>query len=134
MESQDSQKRMPTKTFTLDEANRFIPQLEELLAELQDVRDKIRANADALEAVVERAPKNGGNKAAGEYLLLLQRFNVAQGMLNEIGCELKDLNLGLVDFPSYRDGTLVYLCWKRGEARIEYWHPLDSGFAGREPL
>ena len=125
---------MPVKTFTLEEANACVPQLEELLAEMQSVRDKIAANAKAVEAVIERAPNNGGSKAAGEHLLLLQRFNVAHGMLNEIGCELKDLSLGLVDFPSYRDGTLVYLCWKRGEARVEHWHPVDSGFAGRQPL
>jgi hypothetical protein len=125
---------MPIKTFTLEEANAYVPQLEELLAELQSVREKITANATALAAVIERAPDNGGSKAASEYLLLLQRFRVAQGMLTEIGCELKDLNLGLVDFPSYRDGTLVYLCWKRGEPRIEYWHSIDSGFSGRRLL
>lgn len=125
---------MPTKTFTLEEANAFVPQLEELLGEMQSVREKITANAAALEAVIERAPNNGGSKAAGEHLLLLQRFNVAHKMLTEIGCELKDLDLGLVDFPSYLNGALVYLCWKRGEPRIEYWHPIDSGFAGRQPL
>lgn len=125
---------MPGKTFTLEEANACIPQLEELIAEMQEVREKLTANAAALEAVVERAPSNGGSRAAGEYLLLLQRFSVSNSMLTDIGCELKDLNLGLVDFPSYRDGTLVYLCWKRGEPLIEFWHPLDSGFAGRQRL
>jgi hypothetical protein len=125
---------MPTKTFTLEEANACVPQLEELLGEMQSVREKITANAAALEAVIVRAPNNGGSKAAGEHLLLLQRFNVAHKMLTEIGCELKDLDLGLVDFPSYLNGALVYLCWKRGEPRIEYWHPIDSGFAGRQPL
>jgi len=47
---------------------------------------------------------------------------------------LKDLDQGLVDFPSYRDGKLIYLCWKRGESRIEFWHDLESGIAGRQPL
>lgn len=125
---------MADKTFTLEEANACLPQVEELIAEMQEVREKITANAAALEAVVERAPSNGGNRAASEYLLLLQRFSVANSMLTEMGCELKDLNMGLVDFPSFRDGTLVYLCWKRGESRIEYWHPMDSGFSGRQRL
>lgn len=125
---------MALKTFTVEEANAYIPQLEELLSEMQAVREKIVANAHALETVIAHAPNNGGSRAASEYLLLLQRFNVAHTMLTEIGCELKDLNLGLVDFPSYRDGTLVYLCWKRGEARIEYWHAIDAGVAGRQPL
>lgn len=122
------------KTFTLEEANAHVQQLEELLGEMQSVRDRITANAPALQAVIDRAPNNGGSRAAGEHLLLLQRFNVAHKMLTEIGCELKDLDLGLVDFPSYRDGTLVYLCWKRGEPRIEYWHPIESGYSGRQPL
>jgi hypothetical protein len=125
---------MSLKTFTLEEANAYIPQLEELLAEMQSVREKIVANAHALEAVMARAPNNGGSRAASEYMLLLQRFNVAHTMLTEIGCELKDLNLGLVDFPSYRNGTLVYLCWKRGESSIEFWHNIDAGFAARQPL
>jgi hypothetical protein len=125
---------MSLKTFTLEEANAHIPQLEELLAEMQSVRERIVANAHALEAVMARAPNNGGSRAASEYMLLLQRFNVAHTMLTEIGCELKDLNLGLVDFPSYRNGTLVYLCWKRGEPSIEFWHNIDAGFAARQPL
>ncbi len=125
---------MAIKTFTLAEANAHIPQLEQLLAELQSVRDQMVAQSRALEAVVQHASGNGGGKAASEYLLLLQRFNVASKLLNEIGCELKDLNQGLVDFPSERDGQLVFLCWKRGEPRIEYWHELDAGFSGRQRL
>jgi hypothetical protein len=125
---------MANKTFTVEEANAHLPQLEQLLGEMQTVREKIAANASALEAVIERAQNNGGSRAAGEHLLLLQRFHVAHKMVIDIGCELKDLDLGLVDFPSYLNGTLIYLCWKRGEPRIEFWHPLDSGFAGRQPI
>jgi hypothetical protein len=57
----------------------------------------------------------------------LQRFN-------EWGIELKGLEEGLVDFPSDRDGRTVYLCWKQGEDSIQWWHDLDTGFAGRQPL
>jgi hypothetical protein len=125
---------MALKTFSLQEANAYIPQLEELLDEMQTVRTELVANAPVLETVMQRAASNGGSRRAGEYLLLLQRFNAAYSTLRDIGCELKDLNQGLVDFPSYRDGQLVYLCWKRGESRIDYWHELDSGFAGRKRL
>lgn len=67
-------------------------------------------------------------------MLLLQHFNACTSTFQDWGCELKDLDAGLVDFPHHRDGQIVFLCWKRGEARIEYWHDLESGFAGRQPL
>ncbi len=54
--------------------------------------------------------------------------------LQEAGCELKDPDTGLIDFLSLRDGREVYLCWRLGEDRIRFWHDLDTGFAGRQPL
>ncbi len=125
---------MAPKTFTVEEANAHLPQLEIWLTELRRLREQLTAAAPAVENIIARAPGNGGSKAAGQFLLLLQQFNAIHTQITELGCELKDLNLGLVDFPSYRDGVLVYLCWKRGEPRIEYWHEIDTGFAGRKPL
>jgi hypothetical protein len=125
---------MPLKTFTLEEANSYLPQIEELLDEMSSLREELASKASVLESVMAHASSNGGGKAASEYLLLFQRFSAAYTMLTQIGCELKDLRLGLVDFPSYRNGQLVYLCWKRGEPRIEHWHELDTGFAGRKKL
>ena len=54
--------------------------------------------------------------------------------INELGCELKDIDQGLIDFRTEMDGREVYLCWKLGEERVEWWHELDTGFAGRQPL
>lgn len=125
---------MPLKTFTLAEANAYIPQLEELLAELQTAREKMVELAPALESAMAHANGNGGSKTAGEYLLQLQRFNAAHELIREIGCEIKDLDNGLIDFPAMREGRIIYLCWKRGERRIDYWHELDTGFAGRQKL
>lgn len=125
---------MALKTFNLDEANHYVPQLEILIAELVAARDRMSAMAPQMEAMLSRADSNGGSKKAGEYLLLLQHFNAALDLVRQIGCELKDLDLGLVDFPSIRDGRLVYLCWKRGEPQVEYWHELDAGFVGRQRL
>ena len=82
----------------------------------------------------KHAGGNGGSKAGSEYVLLLQRFNASLSFIQELGCELKDLDQGLIDFPSYRDGKLVYLCWKRGEPRVEFWHDIEAGFAGRQRL
>jgi len=122
------------KTFTLEQANALVPQLDGLLQEMTQLRDRIVAMGPSLQPVLEHAGGNGGSKAGGEYVLLLQRFNASLSFFQELGVELKDLDQGLVDFPSYRDGKLVYLCWKRGETRIGFWHDLESGFAGRQPL
>ena len=122
------------KTFTLAEANALVAQLDELLGEMTQQRDQIVAMGDSLQPVLQRAGGNGGSKAGGEYVLVLQRFNASLSFIQELGCELKDLDQGLIDFPSYRDGKLVYLCWKRGEPKIEFWHDLESGFGGRQPL
>ena len=122
------------KTFMLEEANALVAQLDELLGEMTGLRDKIVAMSDSLQPVLQRAGGNGGSKTSGEYLVLLQRFNAGLGFIQELGCELKDLDQGLIDFPSYRDGKLVYLCWKRGEPKITFWHDIEAGFAGRQPL
>jgi hypothetical protein len=69
-----------------------------------------------------------------------QRDKVAEQLartvdeIQQTGCVIKDLEMGLVDFPSRRGGAEVYLCWKLGEARIGYWHGIEEGFAGRRPL
>ncbi|MBO0778384.1 MAG: DUF2203 domain-containing protein, partial [Ktedonobacteraceae bacterium] len=64
----------------------------------------------------------------------LQQLQAATEELQALGCELKDPGTGLVDFLSLRDGQEVYLCWRLGEERILYWHPLHTGIAGRQPL
>ncbi len=122
------------KTFTLAQANALISQLDQLLEEMLAVRAQLLALGPSLEPVLRAADGNGGSKKAGDYVLLMQRLNACTSTFQEWGIELKDIESGLVDFPHYRDGQLVYLCWQRGEARIEYWHDLESGFAGRQPL
>jgi hypothetical protein len=122
------------KTFTLDEANSLVPQLEELLGDMVQLRNKLEMKSQLLEPLLKHAGGNGGSKAGSEYAMLLQQFQASVNIFNDLGVELKDLDQGLVDFPSYRDGKLVYLCWRRGEASVEFWHDVDSGFAGRQPL
>jgi hypothetical protein len=122
------------KTFTLAEANALIPQLEELLREMIVLRDSLMTMGASLQPMLLRAGGNGGSKAGSEYVLTMQRFNACLSVFQDLGCELKDLDDGLVDFPSYRQGQLIYLCWKRGEDRIEWWHTMEAGFSGRQPL
>jgi hypothetical protein len=122
------------KTFTIDEANALVPQLEELLGDMIEMRDNLAMKGQMLQPMLDHAGGNGGSKAGSEYALLLQRFQASLNLFQDLGVELKDLDQGLIDFPSYRDGKLVYLCWQRGETRIDFWHDIDTGFASRQPL
>jgi len=122
------------KTFSLDEANALVPQIAELLEELASERDQLANMGIKLESMLQHANGNGGSKAGSEYAMVLQSFNAHLSFFQDLGCDLKDLDHGLVDFPSIRDGKLVYLCWRRGEDQVRYWHDLDAGFAGRQPL
>ena len=122
------------KTFTLEEANALVPQIAELIDELIQARDQLANLGAKLQSVIGQADGNGGSKAGSEYALALSHFNARLNFFQELGCELKDLDQGLVDFPSYREGKLVYLCWKRDEDHILFWHDIDSGFTGRQLL
>jgi len=122
------------KTFTLDQANELVPLVASLLDQMTDARNQLVSARDSLQPMLQKAGGNGGSKAGSDYALLLQHFNALLGTFQEWGCELKDIDQGLVDFPSYRDGKLVYLCWKRGEARIQFWHDIEAGFGGRQPV
>ena len=81
-----------------------------------------------------QTPSNGGNRPAA---LAVEEFEEFQSILLELkglGVLLKDIDMGLVDFPSRRDGREIYLCWRKGEPRVAFWHDMDSGYAGRRPL
>ena len=117
--------------YTLEEARARLPWLTAQLAAMRRARARL---AEAGGALAEVAPGNGGGhpgKVAGGAFLVLQAAAVA---LDELEIVLRDLDRGLVDFPSLRDQREVYLCWLDGEPDITFWHELDSGFPGRQPL
>lgn len=120
--------------FTVAEANALLPRLRVLIDELRAAREAIRAARADLLPVLEAAVGNGGNRKAGEVLPYFERMERAILAIRDLGCELKDIDMGLVDFPALREGRVVYLCWRYGEDRLRYWHELDAGFAGRQPL
>lgn len=132
---------MDPKIFTVEEANRLIPRIGEALKELRHLRQEIeskKVEMDLLEIV--GAPKQGfilesDMSQEMEFLNNLAiEFNKHLEALEDMGCQVKDLDQGLVDFFAVREARLVYLCWKEGEAAIQYWHTLDGGFSGRQPL
>jgi hypothetical protein len=119
--------------FTLEEANALLPKLEPLLSDLRRARDQL-TDAEAHEALSGAAPGNGGGtsgRQVGEAFLEVRRMLAS---LEELGLVLRDIDRGLVDFPAILEGREVYLCWEEGEERISFWHHLDAGFGGRQPL
>lgn len=120
--------------FTLDEANACLPRLRHLIEEIQQVRQEVATARPELWPVFQKAVNNGGRKRASELFFLFQRLERAVNEIKGIGCVLKDIDTGLVDFLSKRDEREVYLCWRYGEDEIRYWHDLHTGFAGRQPL
>ena len=126
--------------FTREEAEGLLPQIEIVLEKIRDERKSlVQANAE-LEALRMQAVGNGHNlhdrmtqlqdKLAAHAQILRQLARE----LDSFGCELKDPDIGLIDFLSIRNGSEIYLCWMLGEERINFWHYLHTGFAGRQPL
>lgn len=123
------------KYFTVEEANRLIPQMKVMIEQLRQGRHHLQKHRTTAEAVAQQAGGNGGGSEAGEYLSdYSQTFARSLAQLQAMGIVLKDLERGLIDFPHQRGGREVYLCWMYGEERIDYWHETDSGYSGRQPL
>lgn len=126
--------------FTREEAEALLPRISVVLRTIQEGRQHLRGLSQELEALHRRAMGNGHHlhgrimRLQEEVETLGQVLGNAVDELDTFGCELKDPDLGLIDFLSLRDGREVYLCWLLGEERIDYWHDLDTGFAGRQPL
>ena len=126
---------MSARFFTLDEANAVLPRLNELLDQAMQARRAIVEARPELWPVLKKSIGNGGSKKAGEMLPEFQRLEAAVGEIEKLGVHLKDTDLGLVDFlHRLPDGTEVYLCWREGEGAIGFWHPIETGLQGRQPL
>ncbi|MEI2697425.1 MAG: DUF2203 domain-containing protein [Microthrixaceae bacterium] len=126
---------MPSRFFTLDEANAALPQLNELLEQLMQARRAIIDAQPELWPILKKAIGNGGSKKAGQMLAEFQRVQAAHQAIEALGVVLKDPDAGLLDFLHRRpDGREVYLCWRYGEPKVSHWHELHGGFAGRKPV
>jgi hypothetical protein len=122
------------KYFSLSEANETLNIIRPLMDEVQEIREKILANQPEAWPAIEKSAGNGGNKALSG---MIQDFEQLDALIHEIldtGVQIKDINIGLLDFSALRDGHEVYLCWKYGEGDIAFWHEVDAGFAGRQPI
>lgn len=120
--------------FTLEQANEALKIIRPLMDEVQVIRQKILSNQPEAWPAIEKSVGNGGNRALSR---MAQDFEKLDNMVHQIldtGVQIKDINLGLLDFSALKDGREVYLCWQYGEAEIAYWHEVDAGFAGRRPI
>ncbi len=122
------------KLFTVEEANALLPRLRELLDDLTLHRDALREKAPHLEPILRAALANGGGRVGSEYGVEAYRLYLAVERIRELGVVLKDLDVGLIDFPHEREGRIVFLCWHPPEERVGYWHEIEAGYAGRRPL
>ena len=131
--------RSGIKFFTLDEANDLLPRVRTQLKLLREIRRRIvslQARVD-IEELTATGP-HADRRRVDELLIAIetdvQDFHRTLEAFQGLGCELKDLEKGLVDFYSMRGNDVVYLCWMDGEDGIQWWHPLDTGVKGRLPL
>jgi len=130
------------KTFTLEEAQSLLPVVESLLKRAIESKQQAEQVDAGLSELARRIYMSGGmrvdvdrvGKMRAEMESHMQRVRESITELDEIGVQVKDLEAGLLDFPCNLDGEVVLLCWRMGEAAIEHWHTVESGFQGRQPL
>lgn len=141
--NQEPSERTPMpKRFTLVQAQSLIPTLDPLLRKAIEWKSHYSAADRALQAFNQRITVAGGVLVNREEAVAVknkrksaaQRLNHLINEVQEYGCVIKDLDLGLIDFPTLFRGREVYLCWKLGEPAIAFWHGTDEGFAGRKQI
>jgi len=130
------------RTYTVEEANQELPRVRRIVAQIAELSALLPELEDqARIAEYELKRERAGNEAKGRHQQARDAVSGAElellkavAQLNGMGIQLKGPLEGLIDFPSYRDGELVELCWKLGEDRVEHWHHVGEGYAGRKRL
>jgi hypothetical protein len=124
------------KIFTIQEANSLLPSVRDIVANIQRAHKDFSPYQEQARKAAQAAEQGGGGLRDGvRYANLLTRLTTLTSDLEALGVQLKDYERGLVDFPSLREGRVVLLCWQLGEGdQLEWWHDVDAGFSGREPL
>lgn len=133
---------MADRTFTLSEAQSLLPVLESLIRTAIEGKNLIESVDTEFQAIAHRVFLNGGTflnivhlaRRKAEREKTVQRVKDAIAEIDSIGVQVKDLDIGLLDFPCEVDGRTVLLCWKLGEKTITHWHGVSEGYAGRKPI
>ena len=120
------------KYYTPREANETLSIVHPILKELMEIGERIRTHQPEYWSVVQKSAGNGGNPALSKLLPDFDRLDVLLHGIQDMGIEVKDLSIGLIDFVAFHDGREVYLCWKYGEESVQFWHEIEAGFSGRQ--
>jgi hypothetical protein len=120
--------------FTLPQANETLNLIRPLVDEVQRIRLKVLAKQPEAWPAIERSVGNGGNRALSDLVQDFEKLDALVHRILETDVLIKDINLGLLDFPALKEGREVYLCWQYGEGEIAFWHEVEAGFAGRQPI
>ncbi len=129
-----------TRFFTVEEANLELHRLRQWIPRIQARRSRLDVVQQKLGELSLKAATNGNlleeevHSTQREVKRLTEELNKLMTKIADLGCEIKDIDQGLVDFPSLREGREVYLCWQLGEPEVAFWHERDAGFRGRRPL
>jgi hypothetical protein len=119
------------RRFTVEEAEEMLPDLREALERMREARQTLLRTGERVKEVVAG---NGGGPENREYRDAAEVLKDEVERISAMGIILRDVESGLVDFPAERDGRLVFLCWRLGEDHVGFWHPPETGIAGRQPL
>ncbi len=123
------------KLFTVEEANELLPKVGPLLERIQKLYGRLSRLRESATAAATASNFGGGMEGGSAYVKTLYEVGRLTTELHDLGIELKDYSRGLIDLPCYREDRVVFLCWQLGEGdEIHWWHELEAGFAGRQPL
>jgi len=132
---------MKIKVFTVEEANKLLPKMKDLFDDIYVLKKKIafmKAEAEWIKEFWGNELEDSDNPDAEKYDFLKEQIGQYRTeimrkveKIQKFGCIVKDIDLGLIDFYSYINRELVFLCWQYGEKEIKYWHPIESSFGGR---
>ena len=120
--------------FTVEEANALLPRLRAILESVLAARQRIIDAQPDVWPMLEKAVGNGGSRKAGQLVEEFKKVERGIQAIQSLAIVVKDINTGLIDFPALRGDREVFLCWRYGEAAVTFWHELDTGFAGRQPV
>ena len=125
---------MEERIFTLAEAQSLLPRLRTLLEQIGEEWQHMRDLDPEIQKARDNAALDGFSKSGVEYVESVSHLMSLIHQVRDMGVLLKDADKGLCDFPYLKGGRVVYLCWQLGEESIQYWHDVETGFSGREPL
>ena len=123
-----------SRHFSVEEANALLPRIRSIVESVLAARQRILDAQPEVWPALEKAIGNGGSRRAGALIEDFKKVENGVKAIQKLGAVVKDVNAGLIDFPSLRGEREVFLCWRYDEPAVAYWHELHTGFAGRQPL